>query len=830
MTQLADYVTAPYQGVSQAPPQVRLREQADMLEDALVAIPQGETKRPPFEYICKLGSHPGDTDGIFDRILKPDGGEAFVTITNEAAAAVPRVYEVDGSLVLAPETVTIQAAAQDYIDTGLTTPIATLNPVTVEDYTFLINRNINVANVATTEPARDKEAMIWVRQGAYARSYTVIVTPSGGAANTTTVHTPDGTAATNGPWIGTDVLATALKTGSYAIAGTNGATVSGSIDSLGAGWTISVSGSVIYIVKDTGDFTVEVKDDQAGLAMLAIKDEVQSFADLPKVAIDGFVTKITQTSGTEADDFYVKYVQSAGGVTGTWQETIAPGTNLGLDPETMPVGLYNDGAWKLDILDWKGREVGDADLVPDPDFIGQPIQDLSFWRSRLAVVSGEGVTLSSSSDPFRLYPRSLATVLATDSVSLLSPLEGRTKFRYAVHFDKSLVLFGNKGQAEVSAEGLATPLSIKIDKLETNFEFAQQARPQGSNSKVYFVAPRGTRYSTVYEMKINEVLGKVDGEDMTRAIPRYLPASVDRISNCPVNYLITYGISGGSSLYAHLFLYAGDGQQLRRVQNAWMRWNLPTGYTLGGAVFDNTRLYALLCTDTEAHLVVMDTSPDPLDEDSESGFTHLDLRLDESQVTLAYDSLTDETTITLPYLSAETIRVAVRAPGGVGGPLIDGARAELTEGHLAQINDLSTYDVVVYGDYTTVPFYVGHSYTKLWRLSNIYPSTSEDQPILSGRASLRRLRFNLADTGYLRVEVTARGRPTRAYEFSGVGADDPGSAVDMLPNAEATFSVPVLCRNDQVTIDVINDTHLRSKVLGFEWVCELNPKATKIGG
>lgn len=826
MAQLSDYVTAPYQGVSQAPPQVRLREQAEMLEDAMVAIPQGETKRPPFEYVCKLGSHPGHTDGLFERIKKPDGTEAFVTVTKESTVGVVRVYEIDGSLTVTPETVTAQVPAQDYIDDGLTTPMETLNAVTVEDYTFLINRMKNVANGSDVAADRDPEAMVWVRQAAYARRFTVTVVPSGGSTVTATLLTPNGAAATDAPWVDTDVIAASLVSGSYTAV--NGASISGNLAALSAqGFTVTVVGAVIFLSRNTGDFTVTVKDGLGGVAMTSIKEEVQSFADLPKVAFDGFTVKVTQTSGTEADDFYVKFVESAGGVTGTWQETIAPGANLGLDPETMPPGLYFDGAWKIDVLDWKGREVGDENLVPDPDFIGQPIQDLSFWRGRLAIVSGEGVTLSSSADPFRLYPRSLATLLATDSVSLLSPFEGRTKFRYAVHFDRSLVLFGEKAQAEVSsADAVATPGTIKIDKLETNFEYAEEARPQGSNSKVYFVAPHGRRYSTIYEMKVNEVLGKVDGEDMTVSVPRYVPAAVDRIANCPVNYLINYALSGGTQIFSHLFRYADS----RRVQNAWMRWNLPTGYTLGGLLYDNTRLYALLCRSGVAHLVVMDTSPDPLDEDSENAFTHLDMRLTEAQVTMAYNATTDETTVTLPYLAEVTVQLAVRAPGGVGGPIIGGVVEELIEGFLAQVNSRAGNNLVVYGDYRDVPFYVGHAYRSLWRLSPIYPSTSEDQPILSGRSSLRRLRFNLADTGYLRVEVTARGRPTRSYAFNGISADDPGSMFDLLPDATVTFSVPVLCRNDQATIDVINDTHLRSKVLGFEWVVELNPKATKIGG
>lgn len=820
MPQVSEYVSAPYQGVSQAAAQVRLDGQCEALEDTLVSIPQGATKRPPFEWVGVLGGHPGSTSGLFERIERAGDLDSLLTLTLEGGVAVPRVYLLTDTTLLMPAAITIGSTAQTYLNTALTNPAVDLNALTVEDYTFIVNRSKVVANVGTSAPPRAKEAMVWVRQAAYARTFSVTVTPAGGSPVTSLLTTPNGTNVTDGNYVGTDVIAQALIDGTYPSAVDGSVAPATPLNTL-TGFTIQQIGPVIYFTHPTLDFTVTVKDDLGGVALTAIKDTVQSFSDLPKVAKSGFTVRVTQTSGSPNDDFFVKFILSAGEGTGTWQETIAPGSNLGLDPNTMPVGLFNNGTWNLTVLGWKPRSVGDPVLAPDPDFIGQTIQDISFWRNRLALISGEGVTLSSSADPFQLYPITLASVLASDSIALLSPFPSRTTFRYGVNFDRSLVVFGDIAQAEVTADGVATPATTKIDVL-TTFEFSQNARPQSSNGKVYFVAPNGKRFSKVFEMKVNNITAVTDGEDMTVAVPRYVPIAIDRVASCPVNYIIAYAQSGSTMMAVHLFRYSDNA----RVQNGWMRWHLPAGYTLGGCWFFNTQMYALFCRNGVGHLVKLDTAPDLLDDDSDRNLTCLDMRLDESQVGISYDAGSDRTTLTLPYPADASLRVAVRAPGGMGGPLV--SLGELPEGYLAEIVSQGGSAVVLRGDYQTVPFFVGYAYRSSYIPSTIYPKLADQQPIISGRVGIRYLHVSVGATGYLRAEVTAKGRPTRITEFTGFSVDDSSTPTDVAPSLEGTFSVPVLTNATQAKIEFVNDSHLRSAILGFEWVAELNQKSQRL--
>lgn len=841
MSQIARYIPAPLGGVSQAPPLARSPEQAEALEDCLVAIPQGVTKRPPFTGQCILKDHPGDTTGVFEHIQRLAGQDVILTVTNEAAVVVPRVYEMAGlpqsydPAGYPSETITIQAAAQAYLNSGNPVPSSDLSVLTVEDYTFIVNRKVTVdlqrtAGVPDTNATRPPEAMLWCKLSAYGRTYKVTVTPAGGTPVTVTLHTPDGSASTNTAFVDTDVIAESLLTGAYTAL--NGATISGNLNALVAdNFVLTRVGGVISLIRTSGgDFTVAVEDGQGGTALTAIKGTVQRFSDLPAKAVDGFTCKITQQSGTGDDDFYVKFTETAGKGTGVWEEVLAPGAQLGLDPETMPVGLYFDGGWKLDVLAWKSRTTGNEDLALDPDFVGQSIEDLSFWRGRLAIVSGEGTSLSAADDPFRSYPRTLSTVLDSDPVSLLSPFPNKSALRYAIPFDTRLVVFGDIAQVQVTSDGTLTPKSGRADVLAT-YEFSRESRPQSSNGRIYFVAPRGSDYSTIYELSTDRVGGVTGADDLTEDIPRYIPAGVDRLANCPVNYTIVYGKSGGTSLYPHLFRY----RDRQRIQNAFQTWSLPTGHTLGGMFFVNTRLYLLACSsEGYAGVVVADIAPNLLDPDASSRIlTRLDFRVMETQVDMTYEASDNRTRMVLPYLRTDELRVAVRAPGGQGGTPYSGSDLpEVPEGYLApqlaDQSDAADNEVLLAGDWTGCPLWAGFAYRMRYRPSRFYALAQDGTPLRSGRLSLRRLAIDLVDTAYLRVEVTARGRGVRSYAFEGYRYDDPASIYDMVPLSTTTFNVPLFVENDQATIDLINDSHLPSQIIGSEWRGEFNPKALRL--
>lgn len=830
---VSDYTEAPYQGVSQAPAQVRLSTQATAIEDWSIDVPSGAQPRAPFDYVTILAGLLTD-DCVGEFIQKAGVGDFIFTLSQESGIQARLYPLLDGT---SPVPVTVSPEAQAYLNKGTPSPDDDLRILTVEDYTFVLNRKVTVVNGVTASATRSHEAMVWVRQGAYARTYKVTVTPSGGSPVTCTLTTPNGKDATDGKDVDSSLIASAINGASYPISingVANGGSVSGSITtaSLGGAFAVSLVGEILYITNSSLDFTVTVEDGQGGTALLVIKDRVQSFSDLPKKCpADGFVVRITQQTGAENDDFFVRFRQTAGLGTGVWEETIAPGANLGADPKTLPVALvYNQGAgtWGLDVLAWEPRSVGDAALAPDPGYIGTNLEDITFWKGRLNLIYAEGARLSSATSPLRLYPSTLTQVLADDAVELVNPLTRQANFRYGLPFKTKLILWGTTGQAQVTTGGQPlTPGTANADPY-AYYEFSGGVRPQTSNDRIYFAAPRGASATAVYEMEVRPGGSEEssEGDDMSVSVPKYIPAGINRAATCPVQYRTVYGKTGDSAVFSHLYRYA-DRQ---RVQNAWSRWNLPAGCTYAGGFFDNTRYYCMVKRGGLVYLLRMDTASGVVDPDSAFAM-RLDMRISSMVASRSFSAITGLTTVTLPYPLQSEPRAVVSAPGGIGGEEIEGALLPAPEGTQAELGTwgpgVSVFTLV--GDWTQAPLLMGElAVLNKITLSPIIYRDPSGRPNRSGRLVVKKLILDLADTAYLKVSVKIGGRAPRVMTFEASLWDTPGSGYDQVSLYTGEWSVPVGGSANETTIEIFTDSHLPASVLGYSWEGEVNPKAKRI--
>lgn len=816
---------APFQGVSEAPQTSRLPEQVESSEDAIAIIPEGAVKRPPLDYIARLNlARDWQTGSLFQQIA---GQDFALVLQKEGLTLVPYVYDL---ATFSEQPISITSAAQVYLNT--TTPTSTPNAdyrvQTVADTTFIANRNVVVANQTSNTAVRPFEALIWCRQGAFAREYAITVRPDGGSPITGTFVTPDGDDPTQGEFVATDrLIAILFNEDPVGL----GAPTTGMLsqDLIAAGFTYSRQGSVVYISHPTIDFTVEASDGQAGQALEVIKERVQSFGDLPERAVDGFVVRVSSSGSTDLDDAFFRF-DGISGNQGLWEETIAPDTNLGVNPITLPITLVNNGGtWEFDVGSWKGRQVGDEELSPDPEFIGQRIEDITFWQSRVALVFGEGVHLSATDDPFLFYPRTLTSVLDSDAFGLTSPYEERSTFRYAVTFNRRLLIFSDTAQFEILSSGVTTPTSTEINTV-AQYDSSPDIRPQAVNSRIYFGAPKGDTNSGIFEMQVDRVTDTEEADDTTLAVPRLLPADIDRVASNNANYLSIYGKSGDSRFYAHLYRYA----ESQRVQNGWFPMNLSEGLQLGGMFFDETKLYILAIEEVDggnnrAHVCVMDFTPSRIDPDPASRYlTMLDYRRTEASAFASYDNISDTTSIPLLIPGSSNVRVVARAPGGLGGVRFQNTLQQIAEGTPADIVSFNDTSVTVRGDWSAMPYWVGFSYTKRIRLSRIYARDGNGNPLRSGRLSIRKIIFDVSDSGFLAIEVTAGRRQTRRQEFQGYIWGDATSLYGVAPVTTTDFNVGTRSKAEELQVDVVNDSHFPSRWTGWTWFGEYNARAGRV--
>lgn len=186
--------------------------------------------------------------------------------------------------------------------------------ISVEDRTYILNRNDVAAKGTDSSDALQQEALVWIREGAEDTRYSITV---GGfpAASTTTAA-----AATDLQYDTRDIV-DALVT---SLEGKSGFT-----DEFNA----SAVGSCVYISRNNNQpFTVEATDGLGGQATQVIYNTVRSQEDLPPLAPDGFIVEVVGSPETDFDNYWVRWNDDDG----VWEETLAPSLIKNLDPTTMP--------------------------------------------------------------------------------------------------------------------------------------------------------------------------------------------------------------------------------------------------------------------------------------------------------------------------------------------------------------------------------------------------------------------------------------------------------------------------------------------------------------
>lgn len=822
MAEISDYVVGPYEGVSQAPPPVRLPGACEVMEDCIATIPNGVQKRPPLTWTNQLkrldGSPiPADPSARWTRIRRGSRAADMTLLLNREAGTI-QVYLFQTS-TMTPVAVTLDGNALTYLRSNAPIPMQDLRACTIEDVTFITNRTVTVVDGTATETTRPFEAMIWVETGQYGRTYSVAVTPNGGTTVSAAYITPNGGSATEAPDIDTAIIAGVLYNqmafGSMVMAAFTGNPLNTLVSQ---GFTVTVSGSVIYLSHPTNDFVITTSDGQGGLAMTAIKVEVERFSDLPALAVDGFIIRIAQESTGALSDYYVQFVASSATTIGVWKEVPAPGVNLGIDPATMPIGLTDTaGVWELKQLPWTGRTTGDVQLSPDPEFLNDQITDVGWWKGRLALIANGSAELSASDSPYKYYSTTLATALDSDHIGMLPPTEDKAFFKEAVIFDARFIIFGDECQGIVqSSTGIITPSTTGMFSLSDS-SYTDQLPVQASNHKIYFGALRGDPATScvVFEIAIDRLSGLALAEDLTPAVPNYLPATLNLAATLKTDYITIYASQSTGRAIVHAFRHS----EQQRVQNAWYAWNLPVGWLWVGIYMDGTLLRACISDPSgNLHAMAMDLTPDRVDP-SGSMLTYLDGRLTEAEATAVYNTGSDTTTFTLPLPVTFALVAACRAPAGTDYP----------EGYLPPIVGNSPTTITLGGDWRAIPLWFGYPIDSYFVPSQFYKLGQDGKPEHTGDLTIQQIKADVAAFGYLQVTVTQPGVVDQVTTFEGYDLDNSDTPIDSPPirkTAVLEFGVNGDANTTKITFSSSN--HRGFKLLGFEWKASFTPTAQRV--
>lgn len=769
------------QGVSQQPEILRLPSQADEQINGFSSVVEGLKKRPPSKHIAKISTT--SFANSFVHTINRDVTERYVI---SISANSIKVYEIDGT----ERTVVAQTGALNYLDA--TNPKQDYVATTVADFTFILNKQkVPQFDSTVTSGAKVEQAVYTVLQGVSSASYSLTID--------NTQYTSSGS--TNGETIRDNLFS--------AIQGSPPTDVT----------VVKIGVGSIGITKSSGTLAVSSSDGYGNDASQVVKDTVQNFSDLPSPAINNMVVEVTGDAGNTFDNYYVKFEEFQDG-DGVWKETVKPDIQVALDSTTLPHSLIRtaDGNFRFTQLDgttyqvggtdfttpkYGQRVAGDEDSAPTPSFIGRKLNDLFFHRNRLGFLSDENVIMSRAGEFFDFFPETVTQLLDTDPIDIASTHTKVSILRHAISFDEELLLFSDQTQFIMSGEATLTASNVAIN-VATEFEADRQTKPKGAGSNVFFTFPKGD-FTGMREFFIASDTDTKQADDITANVPVFIPKNVFKITSATnENILAILSSDTPNCIYIYQY-YVSSG---KRLQSAWHKWDYGSTTTdniLNIDFIENTLIIVNERSDG-VYLEKVDVSPARVDTGA-TYLTHLDRKLLETEVTTNYDSATNITTITLPYVINNTMKVV----GRVGGTNKAG-REILT-------NTQSGTSITVSGDITNFKFFVGEQYEFLFKFSQQFVQLADSNgariSVKEGRLQIRNWSVSFNNTGFFQTEVTPKARDTSSSTFTGTitGAGLLGTV--NLEDGDFKFSVQ--SRNDNLSIVLKNNSHLPSNFINANW-------------
>lgn len=424
--------------------------------------------------------------------------------------------------------------------------------------------------------------------------------------------------------------------------------------------------STIFKAVTVADNTFVVNRTVATAITADVDDEtndytVQTFADLPGAPADGETATITGDDVSGFDNWYVQFNNT----TGVWNECIKPGESLGrLKGTFMPHRIVKTGATTFTFAPcvWDDRAIGDVENAPNPSFVGNVIQNVFFFKNRLAFLSEDNVIMSRTGGYYNFYPETALDVLDSDPIDASATSKQVENLRSVAIFNKSLIVLADQQQFDFgSGDQPLSPTTLAITPT-TRFNICPQCEPVTAGPNVYFVCPK-TDWATIREYYIQPESLLNDAADITAHAPAYVPMGHIEMAACnSLDMLLVHSDADADSIYLYKYFWSGE----QKAQASWSQWTF-NGDILGMGILGTIAYFIIVDADT-SQITLESMELETTVTGSLSFRIHAD-RLED--VAGTYDSDVDRTSFSLGATVpiAEDMMVVVHPT--TGRPIVD---------------------------------------------------------------------------------------------------------------------------------------------------------------
>ena len=680
--------------------------------------------------------------------------------------------------------------------------------VTLNDYTYVLNKNKTVAFTTDTTNPTSTDGFIVIAITSYNSKYEVII-------NGVTVSYTTAEDASAGDADATVIVSNLVT----AINGAGGAAASCVATAVGSG---------IHVTLVT---SLRVSGGPQENAIYAFTDKISELSLLPLQCKHDYKVKIINSTNIDADDMWVQFEAAASDYTsgpGAWVESNEPGISYKIDPATMPHQLVrdeDDGSFAYSAIEWEQRDVGDDVTNPKPTFIGNTIRNMFFFRNRFGFLSGGSVIMSKAGSFYDFWAGSAMVAADDDPIDITASSTKPVFLNYVKTTSAGLVLFSDTEQFLLSTDSdILSPESAKVNTL-SDYECDTNIPAINLGTSIAFVS-KTPLYARLFELANISTTDPPTSFNTTGIVPELVPSTVDNVAGSPGMSMVSLGQTGTNTLYQYRFYQTAE----KRIASTWYKWNL-TG-TLIDQFFDTSTFYTVISDGTNVSVVSFD-----LRQASDTGFLTLptgektDVCMDmwNSNPYRTYDTTTGKTRIFLPFTHHTGKTLAVVALGGYIGGTLGATEASVGAILYPTVEGSAPSEYVdIDGDYRGKNIIIGYIYTMTVDLPKLYYSVggggdAQGRNDFTSDLIIHRIKVSTGLSGPVKYNVNLTGIPDRSQTISAIQPYT-YTANDVAMSAESVHEVPIFQRNENISLSIVGDTPLPVSLLGMTWEGKYNTK------
>ena len=529
--------------------------------------------------------------------------------------------------------------------------------------------------------------------------------------------------------------------------------------------------------------------------------EVNDVTELPRQCKHGMIVKVVNSSESQEDDFYLKFVgENSMDGPGRWEETIGPSetgndVHTSFNQQSLPIKIQRqaNGDFQVGYVTWSDRQVGDDNTNPFPTFLDKKISQTFFHRNRLGFLCEDNIILSQADEIFNFFNNTALVVSGNDPIDIQSSSTQPTRFVDCIETNTGLLVFAETQQFMLHTDSDSlTPDTAKLSNIST-YRYSPDTAPISLGTTVGFLDTAGT-YSRFFEMFDIKREGEPQIIDQTKVVSKLIPNSVDLISNSRENSTIFLAEKGSPDLYLYRYVIAGS----ERIQTAWYKWTLPFNLAYTFVLDDNLYLVSSDYKLLELNLQDRNVGTSVDDFVPGVGFFGDDrsyqIHLDSSEFITAgsYNSTDNTTTISWPN------RV------GAGTPAV----VDRDTGTVYKYKSVSGNDFVFHGNFAGQTVIMGWlfdfnaSIPKFFVRKTAGEKTTSD---LTASLVIQRMHLHYGDVSQVDAKVNLRDNQVVSNVLDQTPMDwyksGKGPFVD-----NYSYTVPIYQRNSNFRVD-ITSTH-----------------------